>query len=283
MDADVAGGRSGTAAGQHQHLVHRAQRVHQPDEDGGDDGRSDHRQRDVPEDLPLVRAVDLGLLERVGRQRDQRRDQRQRHQRRPVPDIHDHRDHEGGPGRLADVEIDAEPAVQKAGDDADRGGGHQLPDRADDDRRHDQRQRMDGAEEGLAGKLLHEGLRQRIADHQFGQDGKEDEGHGHAQRGQEALVEHHAAEVVRSAEHHLGVGRERVPVVERDIEHIQERQNAEQEQDDQRRRQQQPCELLGIHGPTLCRRLRVSGPRIRPSVEGAAARTGGGGRGAYLR
>ena len=41
---------------------------------------------------------------------------------------------------------------------------HQPPDRADDDRRDDQRQGVDGAEEALAGKLAHEELGEQVAD-----------------------------------------------------------------------------------------------------------------------
>ena len=95
VEADIAGRGAGAAAGQHPDLVDDAQRIHQPDEDRGQDRRPQQRQRDVPEDLEAVGAVDLRLLERLLGQRGQGGQQRERDQRRPVPDIHDHGGGEG--------------------------------------------------------------------------------------------------------------------------------------------------------------------------------------------
>ena len=52
---------------------------------------------------PSICACSNGSL----RQREQRGQQRQRDERRPVPDVHHHRDREGGVGIAADVQIDS--------------------------------------------------------------------------------------------------------------------------------------------------------------------------------
>ena len=82
-----------------------------------------------------------------------------------------------------------------------------------------------------------------------------------------SLVEDQAAEVVAADEDPVGVGAERVPLVEREEEHVDERQDAEDAEDGERRREQQPARPCSI----ACRSL----PGSDASPAGTGSRRAG--------
>jgi hypothetical protein len=106
---------------------------------------------------------------------------------------------------------------------------------------------MNGAKERLARKVLHEGLSQKVAKDQLGQHSKEHEGGGDAERSEETCVEHQPTEVFGSVKDHLGIGGEGIPLMERDPDHVHERNHPEQTEDGQRGREQYPAQPVRLH------------------------------------
>src|SRR5262249_40097757 len=119
VNADIACGRAGPPAGQHEDFVDGAHGVHESNEYGCNERRCDHWKRDVPEYLPLAGTIDLGLLEGIARQRDEGRYECQGDKRRPVPDVHDDGDDKGGKGAGADIQVETNRVLKQIRDDAD--------------------------------------------------------------------------------------------------------------------------------------------------------------------
>ena len=103
---------------------------------------------------------------------------------------------------------------------------------------------MDRAKETSAGKLFHEQLRQKVAKCNLAQDGEEGELERERDGRQELAVEDKTAKIVGPVVDHVGICAERVPLMERYVEHVENRDDAEDSENGNRRGKHEPAHCV---------------------------------------
>ena len=170
-EADDLGGRSRASGGQQVDLVEDLDPRDRAEHEGHHDRGQHHRQRDVAQLLEERRPVHVRGLVHVLRQALEAGEHQQEHEGRPVPDVHGD-DGEERRGRIAEP-LDrrqserAEHLVQHAEVEV----VHQLPDGADDDARHEDRQDEHGAVRDAAARDPRRHQREEESQHHLRRDG----------------------------------------------------------------------------------------------------------------
>ena len=188
-------------------------------------------------------------------------------ERRPVPDVDD--DHR----EQREIAV-AEPVLrrhpeqdQRLVDDAEVVGIHQLPDRADDDPGHEDRQDEDGAvEEPPAGDPRRH-QRQREAEHHLERDRDDGEDHRVPDAGTEQRVPGEPRVVAQPHPVPVDAAVDPFDLVEAEGEQVQHRHERQQHEEDQRGRERRVApQSLGSHVGNSGRARAGHRPGARPSL-----------------